>query len=75
MLTAAQARANADQALNWHEQQDFDRLMADIDAKSRTKNYYHYVPDNDWFKESMRAKLSAAGYTVIKTEYNWKISW
>lgn len=75
MLTAAQARANADSALDWHEQQDFDRLMADIDAKSKTKNYVHYVPDNNWFKESMRIKLIAAGYILDKCNGNWRIRW
>lgn len=75
MLTAAQARANADQALDWHEQQDFDRLMQDINAKSMKKNYSHYVPDNDWFKESMRTKLRTAGYIVDKLHGNWRIQW
>lgn len=75
MLTAAQARANADKALDYFEQQDFDKLMEDIKSRSLTKNYIHYIPDNFWFKESMRTKLREAGYVVDKLNGNWRIRW
>jgi len=75
MLTAAQARANADQALDWHEQPFFDELMRIIEVKSKEKNYQHYFPDNKSFTKSIRAKLSAAGYVVTLSGYNWKIEW
>lgn len=75
MLTAAQARANADQALDYFEQKEFDNLMADIKSRSLAKYYIHFIPDNPWFKESVRERLRAVGYIVDKLNGNWRIRW